>query len=381
MTSSEPAVTGSTQDFREIAHSGGKITFDISVDPEGRTQFRVTFTGSRPVPMSMFGIYALPQGIPLGDIHLGGIGQPWNPPPHRSCIPVFIASDSEGYFGHQCPDCGKYWRSGTLVRICPYCRGRGEAFQFLTPAHLAYVTHYARVLIDGMHATKPGESSQVTIDMDAIVDGAADVPKPDFYHPGIAQQTVFKCVRCNVANGIRGRYGFCSRCGWRNNLADLRGQIEIIRADINASRIAPEEAVKRIVSTFDACCRDWAAQLATLPMRPRRRRELLDTLFHRVDAADVMRRTCDVELFKGMDGDLNFLRMMFQRRHVFEHEGGVATHRYLRESGDTSISEGTLIRETRENAHRLAGCVVRMAINFETGFHEIFPVEDQEANS
>jgi len=385
MTSSEPAELGtasaaaSPEDFREIAHSGGKIIFDISVDPDGRPKFRVTVTGSRPVPMKTFGIYALPQGIPFGDLYIGGIGQPWNPAPHPSCLPVFIASDSEGYFGHQCPDCGKYWRSGTLVRVCPYCRGHGEAFQFLTPAHLAYVRHYVRTLFNGVKATQPGQSNQVTIDMDAIVDGAG-VPKPDFYYPGTSQQTRFKCVRCQVANDIRGRYGFCSRCGWRNNLADLQAQIEIVRADMNASHLAPEEAVKRIVSVFDACCRDWAAQLATLPMRPRRRKELLETLFHGIDAADVLKRTFDIELLKGMDHETGFLRMMFQRRHVFEHEGGVATHRYLSESGDKSITEGTLIRETRENAHRLAGCGVRMATNFEAGFHEIFPVvEDQEA--
>ena len=85
------------------------------------------------------------------------------PPPHPSCVPVFIASDSEGYFGHECPNCGKYWRSGTLVRVCPYCRGHGEAFQFLTPAHLAYVRHYARTLFNGVKATQPGQSNQVSM--------------------------------------------------------------------------------------------------------------------------------------------------------------------------------------------------------------------------
>ena len=106
--------------------------------------------------------------------------------------------------------------------------------------------------------------------------------------------------------------------------------------------LAPEEAVKKIVSVFDACCRDWAAQLATLPMRPRRRKELLEMLFHGIDAAEVLKRTFDIELLKGMDHETGFLRLMFQRRHVFEHEGGVATSRYLNESGDKSITEGTL---------------------------------------
>ena len=107
-------------------------------------------------------------------------------------------------------------------------------------------------------------------------------------------------------------------------------------------------------------------------MRPLRRKELLGTLFHGIDAADVLKRTFDIDLLKGMDHETGFLRIMFQRRHVFEHEGGVATHRYLNESGVKSVTEGSLIRETRENAHRLASCAVRMATNFETGFLKYF---------
>jgi hypothetical protein len=239
------------------------------------------------------------------------------------------------------------------------------------------VEHYARTLMKGLDSTEAGKSRQATIDMDAIVDAAPDVPKPDFYHPGTTQQTRFDCIECKTDNDIRGRYGFCSRCGRRNNLADLRTIIDLIRAELNESRIAAEDAVKKIVSVFDACCRDLAVQLATLPMRPRRRKELLGILFYGLQAADVLTRMFDIEFLRGFDNnDQKFLRMMFERRHLFEHEGGVATRRYLNESGDTSVNEGTLIRETRENAHRLAGCILRMANNFDRDFHEIFPVVD-----
>jgi hypothetical protein len=77
---------------------------------------------------------------------------------------------------------------------------------------------------------------------------------------------------------------------------------------------------------------------------------------------------------KGMSADLTFIRLMLQRRHVFEHEGGVATRRYIEESGDSSMAEGTLIRENAENVHRLAGCLTRLATNFGSGFNEIIPV-------
>jgi hypothetical protein len=61
---------------------------------------------------------------------------------------------------------------------------------------------------------------------------------------------------------------------------------------------------------------------------------------------------------------------LFQRRHVYEHEAGVATRSYLAESGDISVKEGALIRETRENARRLAGCAVRIATNLDAGFSD-----------
>jgi hypothetical protein len=67
------------------------------------------------VPATLVGVYALPQGIAVGTIKLCGIGQPWNPPSVPGCIPVFIASDSQGKFGHQCPSSGLLaWRGFSL---------------------------------------------------------------------------------------------------------------------------------------------------------------------------------------------------------------------------------------------------------------------------
>ena len=76
-----------------------------------------------------------------------------------------------------------------------------------------------------------------------------------------------------------------------------------------------------------------------------------------------------------MDADRKFIRKMFFRRHVYEHDGGVATPRYVRESGDQEIEEGILIRETAENAHKLIGYLNRMIKTLDTDFNEIFPPE------
>jgi len=57
--------------------------------------------------MSLVGIYAHPDGFACGNIVMGGIGDPWNAPPFPNCIAVMMASDSQGRFGHECPECKK----------------------------------------------------------------------------------------------------------------------------------------------------------------------------------------------------------------------------------------------------------------------------------
>jgi hypothetical protein len=368
------------RDFREVAHSGGKITFTIKADTEGRISYQVGWSGSRPVPMRLFAVYALPQGIPCGDIQLGGIGQSWNPPPYPSCIPVFIASDSEGCFGHQCGSCNKYWRSRSLPKKCAYCGVEGTPYQFLSRAQVAYVQHYAQTLAEAINIVEPGTTKEVVIDMDTIVDAAGDLPKPDFYHPGIGQQTQFTCTRCKSFHDIRGRHAYCCVCGQRNNISLFQNAIDDIRARLNNGQVAPEEAVKQIVSALDSCCRNFVDHIELrTPMRPRRRKQLQELLFHGMEAAaSFLKATADIDLLKGVDGERDFLRMMLLRRHVYEHDGGEATARYIRESGDASVDEGTLIRETRENVRRLAGIAIRIATNLDTGFHDIFPPSDPQ---
>jgi hypothetical protein len=173
------------QDFREIAHSGGKITFTIKTDAQGRHSYQIGVTSSRPVPMSMIAVYALGQGVPVASINLGGIGQAWNPPPFPGCYPVMIQSDSNGKFGHHCPQCDGYWRSGPWPNVCPYCNAHGEGYQFLSNAQRDFIVHYCEVLTSAIADIENGE---VGIDMDEVADAAELKPEE--------RLLIFRPVRC-----------------------------------------------------------------------------------------------------------------------------------------------------------------------------------------
>jgi hypothetical protein len=371
------------KDFQEIAHCGGRATFNIRCDADGNTSVQQGIEHDRAGPASWLGVYALvATGQPLLDFVMGGIGDSFRPPAPPGSMAVFLASDSQMRWGHQCPrpQCASYFRNGHhsahYPLTCPYCGLKTAAVRFLTPKQVAYCRHYVKTLYDAVDRMKPGTEERVVIDMDAIVDQDKDVPKPDFYYASASQQTQFTCLHCGDFNDIRGRFGYCASCGWRNNAAQFDQTMASLRERLNTGQDTPEGTVKSAVSEFDSCCRDFVQQLANrIPMKSSRVEELRGFLFHKVDGAalDRLRSTFDIDLTRGMSDDLAFLKMMMARRHVFEHAGGVMDQKYLDESGDHNAGLGVLIRESKENAHRLAGLLVRMISNLDRDFHGIFP--------
>lgn len=234
----------SGQEFEEIANCGGTVTFTIRTGAEGSRSYQVGFSSSRPVPMVLIGIYALPQGIPVDTIQMGGIGQPWNRPPVPNCIPVMIGSDSTGHFGHDCPKCEGYWRSGAWAGVCPYCGFRAPGHEFLSKAQQRYVKHYCDVLASALE----GDDGEVTIDMDAVADAAGkDGERPTFYVSDQSQQKKFKCKYCDEFNDILGRFCYCSSCGTRNDLMAFESEtIVAIRTQLNDGT-APEDCLGRVL--------------------------------------------------------------------------------------------------------------------------------------
>ncbi len=138
------------------------------------------------------------------------------PPPCPGGIPVTIPSDSQGHFGHRCPICQGYWRSGPWPNACPYCAERAEGFQFMSQAQLDYVRHYCAVFAQGIETVENGD---VLIDMDAVAAAAGkDGPKPPFYVAEQSQQHKFRCSACGEFNDVLGRFAYCSSCATRNDL-------------------------------------------------------------------------------------------------------------------------------------------------------------------
>lgn len=368
------------EDFQEIGHSGGKYTINIETDPNGQRSIQFGIKGSSPLPTTIIAVYALPQGIPVGSIAIGGIGQPFNSPPVQGCFPIFIASDSHGKFGNNCPACNGYWRSGALSpkwkTTCPYCGFHEESYAFLTEGQRKYIAGCCDMINRAMESKEDGEK---ILDMDKVADAVGkEHPKPKFYYTEQTQQNRFECDACGQFNDILGRYGYCSCCGTHNGLQELKKDLNQIRKRIKISS-EYEACAKDSVAAFDSFARQIAKQLSNrIPMTPARKSEWNNKLFHKLEScAESLRTVFDIDIFKSMrDDDKKFAILMFHRRHVYEHNGGEVDEKYIRDSGDNSVRPKQVIKESSESAFKIANAVEKMGSNFLRGFHKIFTPEE-----
>jgi len=252
----------------------------------------------------------------------------------------------------------------------------GETHQFLTPGQQRFVEAVCELTMKAVNADTDGEH---LIDMDQIADQVAKTnERPSFYYTEETQQNHYTCTACGGADDILGRYGYCSCCGTRNDLQELTLTIDTINTKIR-ERIKPgeplETAVPEAVGAFDSVARQYAKQLAKwMPMKPERRTSLEGALFHNLKKAEDLKAWFGIDLFRGLDTrDVEFIRLMFHRRHVYEHNGGEVDQKYLDDSGDNSVRLKQALRETPENVFRMTGLILRMARNLHEGFHELFP--------
>jgi hypothetical protein len=359
------------REFEEIGHSGGQIIFKIRTDDNDHRSYQPEFRSSRPVPHVVIAIYALPQGIPVEFIHLG---RPWNPPPVPGCYPVYIACDSQGRFGHNCPHCNGYWRSGPLPNTCPYCATTAPSYQFLSEAQLRYVRHYCEVLTEALESIDNGE---VVINMDEVAEAVGqEGEKPAFYVSEQSQQCKFICGACGEFNDILGRFGYCSLCGTRNDLAEFESQtVATIREHLNTGA-APEDCLRDAVAAFDSFMSQVAKQIVALvPMTERRKNRLLKQRFHNLEeVCSTFKSWFDIDLCSGVKAEeCRLVDLMFHRRHVYEHNAGEVDQKYLDDSGDTTVRLKQRIHETQKDVHALLNSLTKMVRNAHTTFHELFP--------
>jgi len=364
----------SKREFEEIAHSGGKVTLSVVATESDEKFVQFTHSNSRPVPAVLIGVYAYPPDIVIEPYNFAGYGGSSRPPTIPGSIPVLIGSDSEGKFGHNCPKCDEYWRSGPFPNYCPYCSLSTQSHQFLSTAQRKYIELYC----EKWQQVQLGDvGTETTIDLDKIADATINgTEKPAFYIADERQQTLLRCRECNEFNDILGKFGHCSLCFTRNDFEVLSQELfPAIRKDLNAG-LAPDRCLRDTVSAFDTCIKQYSRVLALqVPMTPRRRDFMQKSNFSSLSGmAEKFTGWFDINLRKNIsEEEWEAANRLVLRRHVYEHNGGVVDENYVSRSKDKTVRLGQRISEKSEDIHQLISSLLLSAKKVHDGFHEILP--------
>lgn len=314
----------SVDELREIAHSGGKVSFEH--DPARGTSIGISH--SSPWAVTLHQVCVSYDGKVLEFVPFGGIGAAEEPYPQPSLL-AFVVSDREGMFGRHCPSCKAYFRSSFLTNrtYCPYCNHSDRGVEFLTQNQLQFIDSFCRASDE---AHNKGESA--TIDLDALADQLPE-NRAGWVYAEERQQSKYMCPSCRCVYDILGEYAICPHCGTPNcqeviqaKLGDLETQFRTADEALadRHEREVEWEKLTRCVSDFEALAKAVRSRLLRHPLSPSRRSELEDLNFQNLlPSAHALHTWFDIDVLRGLgDDEKRFLQLMFNRRHVFVHNGG-----------------------------------------------------------
>ena len=362
----------SEEEFQEIAHTGGKITF--LHDPEQGTAIQIQH--SNPWAASMHQVCVSYVGEVLDFVPAGGIGRVIPYPQHS--ILAFIISDREGLFGRKCPECESYFRSSFLTSktTCPYCGHKGKGVEFLTKNQLQFIGQFCNSFIE---AHTKGKT--IEIDLDELTKELSE-NKPGWVYTEERQQSKHSCQECRCVYDILGDYGVCPSCGTSNFQSVVDEKFDALEAQLKEAdenitdrheREVEWEKLTRCVSEFEALANIVRSHLMRLPLISKRRAELSRISFQRIlNASEQIEQWFGIGILHDIsDKDREFLNKMFNRRHVFTHNAGRIDQEYIDNTGDTSVRINQVIRLRSREIKRLIPLVLLCAQNLVTGFHDL----------
>jgi hypothetical protein len=220
--------------------------------------------------------------------------------------------------------------------------------------------------------------------------------KVAWHYSETKQQFHFVCQTggCKCQTDILGEYGYCPRCG-RSNARNVffegadkeLTRLEEVRStgsDRHERQRTWEKMTVDAVSRFEALAKHLRRRLLRLPMTANRRREIESLNFQQPLNADrLLKQWFDIGMLQWAgtptnpkrevpQSDLDFIKVMVQKRHILIHNGGVVDQEYLDKTGDTSVQLDERIRIRSKEAKRFLTFIRDMARNLLDNVEEGF---------
>jgi predicted RNA-binding Zn-ribbon protein involved in translation (DUF1610 family) len=251
---------------------------------------------------------------------------------------VPFPTDEHGFFGRECPSCNMYFKLKpvtdftTTQGICPYCGYTIELQDFITQDQREYLESIAAneflvpLLRDFASSLKRLETSSNDF---VQIKVNTNIPKfPIRYYQEMVLETDVTCDTCGLIFSIYGVFSNCPACGKLNarviyqKSLDASSKKLVLAGDATIDEEIKYELIKDAltgtVSAFDALGKALRTKHTVIPAKP-------PNLFQNFLALDkVLANLTGKNISQILTvTDSDFLLLMFQVRHIYEHNAGV----------------------------------------------------------
>lgn len=311
-------------------------------------------------------------------------------------IPITIRSDERGYFDRECPnpECLytfkiklKDWNekvSGKKVH-CPMCGHIATSDQWWTQEQIEetnrieedYAQHYAASLLDNMF-------KKLACNTKALKITYKPERKISFINNPIGQREEWEneitCENCRTQFSVIGTAYFCPCCGCSSVDRTFEASLDRINKMLNfipsikkaveengskddaesIGRSLLERSLGDIVSAFQkfACCR-----YETLAKKSARVNDFQIV----TKGSNLFQAVCGKNYAIWLrEDELATMNLLFQRRHILEHNGGIVDVKYLQNSGDKAFREGQRMVVKESDARELLTIVQKLSAGLRT---------------
>ena len=241
---------------------------------------------------------------------------------------IAVPKDDKGYTHRVCPDCnnkfGIRWY-GELPDLlnCPYCDKSGDVKDFNIEEQLEYAIEEGKQQIFHdvqkmfQNSMKAGLRGSKNVSFKAAPLHRTHAPLPK-------QSEIPTDMECSTCKGQYVIYGIASRCSFcgGEDIKLIDANLATIEKEIVSNR-ALRQTYNDIVIVFQNECQFFALNEGKRP-----------NLQNINTSEQYFRDRLGVELLKGIDNQsLIDLRIVFEKRHVEQHSGGIYDEKYIANLG------------------------------------------------
>lgn len=321
---------------------------------------------------------------------LGGEVRPMESDSGLTRISVPLPTDENGMIGRECPnlECGEYFKlkPGTGLQtsecICPYCRYKGQYGEFHTEQQIEYaksvaLKEFIEPELHRLHNSLRNLERSTRGSLVQIKVKTTGLSFPLKLYQERQLETHVTCASCGLEFAVYGVFAGCPDCGQLNAAIVFSRSIEVALkrlallesiedTDQGLREGILSDALSGGVSSFDAFGKALRnANKRLLPERPRNLFQNLAALSNALTEG-IGKSLSDVI---GEDAE-EFLKMMFQVRHIYEHNMGVVDNDFTQRIPEYRYLKGRKYPLEQEEVAALLNTLLESGLKIQKALEE-----------